>query len=48
MDGFIARGHDIYGEGAALAAKGDYKAAIMAMQAATDRLQKALRIAGVQ
>jgi hypothetical protein len=43
-----ARAKEIRGEGKTLAAKGDHKQAIMALQAATERLQRALRLAGVE
>ena len=42
------RAEEIRDEAVGLAAKGDHKQAIMALQAATDRLQQALRLAGVQ
>jgi hypothetical protein len=48
MDKLAARAKDIRDEGVGLAAKGDHKKAIMALQAATERLQQALRLAGVQ
>ncbi len=48
MNELSTRAKEIHDEGAALAAKGDHKMAIMALQAATERLQKALRLAGVQ
>ena len=47
IDGFVAKGVRIKSEGKDVAAKGDYKMAIMAMQAATSNFQRALRIAGV-
>jgi len=48
MDELVKRAKEIHDEGAALAAKGDHKMAIMALQAATERLQQALHLAGVQ
>ncbi len=48
MDELVARSAEIHGEAVALAAKGDYKMAIMALEAATQRVQRALRLAGVQ
>lgn len=48
MNELEARAKEIHDEGMALAAKGDHKQAIMALQAATERLQRALRLAGVQ
>lgn len=48
MDKLSARAKEIHGEAVALAAKGDYKQGIMALQAATDKLRQALRLAGVQ
>lgn len=47
IDGFVNKGKKIKQEGKDIAAKGDYKMGIMAMQAATSNLQRALRIAGV-
>lgn len=47
VDSFVRKAAKIKGEGQAIAAKGDYKMAIMAMQAATSNLQRALRMAGV-
>ncbi len=47
IDTFVQKASRIKGEGEALAAKGDYKMAVMAMQAATSNLQRALRMAGV-
>ncbi len=47
IDGFVKKAGKIKEEGLALAAKGDYKMAIMAMQAATSNVQRGLRIAGV-
>jgi tetratricopeptide (TPR) repeat protein len=48
MDVLAKRAKEIRDEAVALAAKGDHKQAIMALQAATERLQKALGLAGVQ
>ena len=48
MDQLAARAKEIHDEGVALAEKGNHKMAIMALQAATERLQQALRLAGVQ
>jgi tetratricopeptide (TPR) repeat protein len=48
MDVLAKRAKEIRNEGVALAAKGDHKQAILALQAATERLQRALRLAGVQ
>lgn len=48
MDELTKRAQEIRGEALALAQKSDYKMAIMALQAATERVQKALRLAGVQ
>ena len=48
MDGFVGEAAGIKKEGQDIAAKGDYKLAIMAMQAATSKLQRALRLVGVQ
>ena len=48
IDGFVNKAAGIKQEGQAIASKGDYKMAIMAMQAATSNLQRALRLAGVQ
>ncbi len=48
IDGFMKKAAKIVGEGEARATKGDYKMGIMALQAATSNLQRALRIAGVQ
>ncbi len=48
MDEQTNRAKEVYAEAVALAAKGDHKMAVMAMQAATERVQKALRLAGVQ
>lgn len=47
IDGLVKKSAQIKGEGKALAAKGDYKMAIMAMDAAAANLQQALRLAGV-
>jgi tetratricopeptide (TPR) repeat protein len=47
IDGFVKKAAKIKSEGKDVAAKGDYKMAIMAMQAATSNLQRALRLAGV-
>jgi hypothetical protein len=48
MNDLAKRAKEIHDEGVALAAKGDHKMAIMALQAATERLQQALHLAGVQ
>lgn len=48
MDELTTKAKEIRAEGEGLAAKGDHKMAIMALQAATERLQRALRLAGVQ
>lgn len=48
MHQLAGRAKEIRSEGEALAAKGDHKQAIMALQAATDKLRQALRLAGVQ
>lgn len=48
MNQLAGRAKEIHDEGAALAGKGDHKMAIMALQAATEKLQQALRLAGVQ
>ena len=48
MDVLAKRAKEIKLEALGLAAKGDHKQAIMALQAATERLQRALRMAGVQ
>ena len=47
IDSFIQKAAKIREEGRAVAAKGDHKMAIMAVQAATSNLQRALRMAGV-
>ena len=47
IDGFVKKASKIKGEGQDVAAKGDYKMGIMAMQAATSNLQRALRMMGV-
>ncbi len=47
IDSFVKKAAKIKQEGKDVAAKGDYKMAIMAMQAATSNVQRALRIAGV-
>ncbi len=47
IDSFVKKGIKIKGEGLEVAAKGDYKMAVMAMQAATSNLQRALRMMGV-
>ncbi len=47
IDSFVKKAARIKREGQEVAAKGDYKMAIMAMQAATSNIQRALRIAGV-
>lgn len=48
MDEMVKKAAQIKAEGVAIAAKGDYKMAIMAMDAAVSNLQRALRLAGVQ
>ncbi len=48
MDGQTKRAQEIHDEAVALANKGDHKMAVMALQAATDKVQRALRLAGVQ
>ena len=48
MNTYVDKANKIKGEGLDIAAKGDYKMAIMAMQAATDNLIRALRSVGVQ
>lgn len=48
MDGFVTKARGIEKEGKELAAKGDFKMAIMALQAATDNLQRALQLVGVR
>lgn len=48
MGELTKRAQEIHDEGVGLAKKGDHKMAIMAMQAATERVQRALRLAGVQ
>lgn len=48
MDKLAARAKEVRDEGVKLADKGDHKQAILALQAATERLQQALRLAGVQ
>lgn len=48
MDELTKRAHEIHDEGVGLAKKGDHRMAIMAMHAATERVQRALRLAGVQ
>src|SRR3569623_1635848 len=48
MDELTKRAQEIHDEAVGLAKKSDYKMAIMALQAATERVQKALRLAGVQ
>lgn len=47
IDSFVQKASKIKGEGLDVAAKGDHKMAIMAMQAATDNLIRALRMMGV-
>ena len=47
IDSFVSKGLKIRDEGLAVAEKGDYKMAVMAMQAATSNLQRALRMMGV-
>lgn len=48
MNELTSRAAEVHDEALGLAAKGDHKMAVMAMQAATERIQKALRLAGVQ
>jgi len=48
MDVLVKRAKEIKNEAIVLAFKGDHKQAILALQAATERLQRALRMAGVQ
>ena len=48
MSVLAKRAKEIRDEAVDLAAKGDHKQAVMALQAATDRLQQALHLAGVQ
>ncbi len=48
MNTYVKKGGEIKKEGLAVASKGDYKMAIMAMQAATDNYIRALRAVGVQ
>lgn len=48
IDELVKKAAQIKREGMDVAAKGDYKMAIMAMDAASSNLQRALRIAGVQ
>jgi hypothetical protein len=47
VDGFVQKATKIKNEGKGVAAKGDHKMAIMAMQAATSNLVRALRMIGV-
>jgi hypothetical protein len=47
IDEFVKKAAQIKTEGQSIAAKGDYKMAIMAMEAAASNLQRALRLAGV-
>ncbi len=47
IDEMVKKAAQIKAEGQAIAAKGDYKMAILAIQAATSNLQRALRLAGV-
>lgn len=47
IDDFVKKAAQIKAEGQAVAAKGDYKMAVMAMEAAVSNLQRALRLAGV-
>ncbi len=47
IDSFVQKAAKIREEGRGVAAKGDHKMAIMAIQAATSNLQRALRMAGV-
>ena len=48
MNVLAKRAKEIKNEAVVLAFKGDHKQAILALQAATDRLRRALRLAGVQ
>ncbi len=48
MNTYVKKGGEIKKEGLVVASKGDYKMAIMAMQAATDNYIRALRAVGVQ
>lgn len=47
IDEMVKKAAQIKAEGESIAAKGDYKMAILAIQAATSNLQRALRLAGV-
>ncbi len=47
IDEIVKKAAQIKVEGESIAAKGDYKMAILAIQAATSNLQRALRLAGV-
>jgi len=47
VDEYVKKAAQIKSEGQSIAAKGDYKMAIMAMEAATSNLQQALRLVGV-
>ncbi len=47
VDSFVQKAGKIRDEGKGVAAKGDYKMAIMAVQAATSNLRRALRMVGV-
>ena len=47
VDSFVQKAGKIRDEGKDIAAKGDYKMAIMAVQAATSNLRRALRMVGV-
>ena len=48
MDQQTERAREIHDEAMGLAKKGDHKMAVMALQAATEKVQRALRLAGVQ
>ena len=48
MDVLVKRAKEIKNEAIVLAFKGEHKQAIQALQAATDRLRRALRLAGGQ
>ena len=48
MEVLVKRAKEIKNEAIVLGFKGDHKQAILALQAATDRLRRALRLAGVQ
>jgi hypothetical protein len=48
MDTYVKKAEQIKSEGMEVAAKGDYPMGVMAMQAATDNMIRALRAVGVQ